>query len=59
MELLTEQETADLLKLKVQTLQTWRHWRKGPPYLKIEGAVRYDRAKVEEWIASKSVEATK
>lgn len=59
MYLLTEQETADLLKLKVQTLQAWRHRKSGPPYLKIEGTVRYDRAKIEEWVASNHVEATK
>lgn len=45
----TDRETADFLRLSTQTLANWR-WRGcGPPYLKINGAVRYDPTVVSEW----------
>lgn len=59
MDILNENEVADLLKVKAATLRTWRFQKMGPPYLKIEGAIRYDRSSVEAWAASKMVEATK
>lgn len=40
---INERETAEYLGLAVQTLRNWRHKRKGPKYIKIEGsAIRYD-----------------
>lgn len=36
------------------TLRAWRYQGKGPPFLRFEGAVRYDPEKVEEWVAQQN-----
>ena len=48
--LLTETETARILSLKVTTLRRWRWEGKGPGYLKIGAAVRYDPAVIDQFI---------
>ncbi len=48
--LLNEREAADLLAIKPTTLRRWRWAGKGPRFLKIGGAVRYDLAVVEAFI---------
>jgi Helix-turn-helix domain len=50
--LLNETQAADLLNIKVPTLRRWRWAGKGPRFLKIGGAVRYDRTDLEGFIAS-------
>jgi hypothetical protein len=50
--LLNETQAADLLNIKVPTLRRWRWAGKGPAFLKIGGAVRYDRAELEGFIAA-------
>jgi hypothetical protein len=50
--LLNENQTAELLNIKVPTLRRWRWAGKGPTFLKIGGAVRYDRAELEGFIAA-------
>ncbi len=50
--LLNERETAQRLGLRVATLRRWRWAGKGPRYLKIEGAIRYDPADLEAFIAA-------
>jgi predicted DNA-binding transcriptional regulator AlpA len=52
MGLLNERQAADLLNIKVPTLRRWRWAGKGPRFLKIGGAVRYDRADLEGFISS-------
>jgi predicted DNA-binding transcriptional regulator AlpA len=52
MGLLNERQAAQLLNIKVATLRRWRRAGKGPAFLKIGGAVRYDRAELEGFIAS-------
>ena len=49
-QLMTETETARLLGLKVATLRRWRWAGKGPRFLKLGGAVRYDPADLEAFI---------
>jgi excisionase family DNA binding protein len=49
-ELLTPDETADLLRVPVQLLYRWRYERRGPPSFKIGRYVRYRRAELEAWI---------
>ena len=49
-ELLTPDETAELLRVPVQLLYSWRYERRGPPSFKIGRYVRYRRAEVESWI---------
>ncbi len=49
-QLMTETETARLLGLKVATLRRWRWAGKGPHFLKLGGAVRYDPADLTAFI---------
>lgn len=50
---LNTRETAEFLNLSEQTLANWR-WRGcGPPYLKLNGAVRYDPETVRDWQAGR------
>jgi predicted site-specific integrase-resolvase len=44
MELMRETEAARLLGLSARTLQKWRWSGKGPEFLRLNGAVRYNRA---------------
>ena len=48
--LLKEHEAAERLSLEVATLRRWRWAGKGPRFLKIEGAVRYDQADLSAFI---------
>ena len=49
-ELLTPDETAELLRVPVQLLYRWRYERRGPPSFKIGRYLRYRRAELEAWI---------
>jgi len=48
--LLSEQQVAEIIHAKKQTLRAWRVRRKGPPYYKLNGRILYDRKDVEGWI---------
>ena len=48
--LLKENDAAERLSVEVATLRRWRWAGKGPRFLKIEGAVRYDSADLEVFI---------
>jgi hypothetical protein len=50
--LLNERQAADLLNMKVPTLRRWRWAGKGPAFLKIGGAVRYDPAELDRFVAA-------
>ncbi len=50
--LVKEQQAADYLGLCVATLRRWRWSGKGPRFCKIGGAVRYDPADLEAFIAA-------
>ncbi len=50
-ELLTERDASKLLCLSVRTLQKWRLSGRGPRFLKLGHAVRYDRAELERFLA--------
>ncbi|MGA7180679.1 MAG: helix-turn-helix domain-containing protein [Thiobacillaceae bacterium] len=53
--LLTENEAAAFLDTTVGTLQVWRSTgRYGIPFVKIGRSVRYKRADLEAWIASRT-----
>ncbi|SPD73759.1 conserved hypothetical protein [uncultured Desulfobacterium sp.] len=39
--LLVDEEAARILNLGKQTLRNWRVARKGPPYIKMGGSIRY------------------
>lgn len=48
--LLSEEQAAEILHAKKQTLRAWRVRRKGPPYFKLNGRVLYKPQDLEEWI---------
>jgi|RhiMetdeSRZDD1v2_1073273.scaffolds.fasta_scaffold1668973_2 predicted site-specific integrase-resolvase len=48
--LLKENEAADRLSLEVATLRRWRWSGKGPRFLKIGGAVRYETTDLDAFI---------
>ena len=55
-ELLTEEEAADYLQVRVKTLQQWRsgyHKKEKIPYLKVGRAVRYRKADLIAWTVSR------
>lgn len=45
---------ADEWDLNRRTLENWRSRRVGPPYVKINGAVRYSRRACAEWLAAQN-----
>ncbi len=53
--LLTTQEAAQYLGLKIQTIYNWRHARKGPDYVMIGGAPRYEIESLEYFIKSNRI----
>ena len=52
---LNTQETAYLLGLSKGTLQNMRVMRRGPPYIKIGGSVRYDSQDLHQFMESRKV----
>lgn len=56
-ERLTTNELAIQLKRAPETLVRWRRLRSGPPFIRIQGRVLYDRAAVEKWLQDQSVQA--
>jgi predicted DNA-binding transcriptional regulator AlpA len=49
---LNERELAEYTGIRVRTLQGWRLYGKGPPWVRFGGAVRYDMQAFERWVAS-------
>jgi hypothetical protein len=47
---LTTRELASELKRSPETLERWRRLRIGPPFLRLQGRVLYDRRHVEAWL---------
>jgi len=56
--LLTQSETAELLRLSERTLERWRVVGGGPVFCKLGKRVLYRRADLDEWIASHVVNST-
>lgn len=48
--LLTEDETADALRISVRTLQAWRLKEAGPAFVRVGRAIRYRRGDIKDWI---------
>ncbi len=53
--LLTTNEAAEYLRLKRQTLATWRHTRKGPDYIKMGRYVMYEKKALDKLISENRV----
>lgn len=51
-QLLTESDAAKYLTLKPNTLARWRWAGKGPRFIKIGGAIRYDAAELEGFLVA-------
>jgi predicted DNA-binding transcriptional regulator AlpA len=45
-----EREVSVITGIAVKTLQRWRLLGQGPKWKRLGGAIRYDRADLEEWI---------
>jgi excisionase family DNA binding protein len=56
--LLTQTETAELLRLSERTLERWRVQGGGPVFCKLGKRVLYRQADLEKWIASHAVGST-
>lgn len=50
--MLSEKEVARLLSVSVGLLRKMRSKKTGPPFIKIETLVRYDREVLENWVAT-------
>ena len=50
--LLNEKRVAETLGMSLAALRRWRYDGRSPEFVKIGAAVRYDPAKVRDWIAS-------
>jgi hypothetical protein len=48
--LLTTQEVAGILRKKPDTLAKWRKQGLGPPFIWIEGTIRYDEGELKVWL---------
>ena len=53
--LYTEEKTAKILHVTKGTLAQWRHYQKGPAYIKLGRGVFYDPKDVTDYINSKKV----
>jgi len=58
-QLLRPNEAARALGLHPQTLANFRHVGKGPEYVRIGGAVRYDSDALREYVAANAVTPTR
>jgi hypothetical protein len=46
---------AKILMIPAPTLRRWRHEKRGPTYVKLEGLVRYRITDLHEWARSREV----
>jgi predicted DNA-binding transcriptional regulator AlpA len=51
--LVTEHEVARITGMSVATVRRWRLFRQGPPFRKLNSAVRYSTAELMAWIESR------
>jgi hypothetical protein len=49
-QMLTTSQVSKILQVPTTTLRYWRFCEKGPPWVKIEGCVRYDAAELQRYI---------
>lgn len=61
-DLLTNEQTADLLGIRPNTLEVWRCNAKGPPFIKLgthpSSPIRYQRSRVMAWIEANTHQST-
>ena len=57
-QLLTQDDLAALLKVSKQTLFRWRKIDQGPPFIQVEGSIRYRQADVDAWLDQRTLGGT-
>jgi len=55
LEFLTPREVAQLTKTSIQSLANWRSARRGPPWTRVESAVRYEANLLRLWLNARTV----
>ena len=55
MKLLGPKEVAFRLCVSTRTLEDWRRFHKGPPFVRLEGKIRYNSDDLEKYILDKTV----
>ena len=59
-DLLTENQTSQLLNYSPRTLAAWRYRGGGPPFVRVSGkSVRYRRADLRNWIERRTIASTR
>jgi predicted DNA-binding transcriptional regulator AlpA len=53
--LLNQESAAALIGVKPPTLASWRHFGKGPPYVKVGRSTFYKAAEIERWLNEQAV----
>jgi len=53
--LLTSEQVANRLGLKVDTIEKWRRERRGPAYVQLGRAIRYRPSAVEKFVAEREI----
>ena len=53
---LTTEQAAKIAQMSTQTFTNWRYQRKGPPWVKVGGAVRYEEGALYRWLDAQTVE---
>ena len=51
--LLTERQVSEITGMSLATVRRWRLLRQGPPYMKLNWAVRYRPQDLASWLASR------
>ena len=61
--LLAPPEVADLLKVKVETLEVWRVMLKGPPFIRLTNGkrapIRYRQSEIDAYLSTSTVKTVK
>ena len=61
--LLAPPEVADLLKVKVETLEVWRAMLKGPPFIRLTNGkrapIRYRQSEIDAYLSTSTVKTVK
>lgn len=56
--ILDEGEAAQFIRVSIRTLQSWRVSGRGPAFIKVGRAVRYDRGTLTQWLISQTRAST-
>lgn len=52
---LTTADVAGMIQVSLPTLARWRTSNQGPPFVKIEGSIRYPRDAVQKWLNERTL----